>query len=160
MKYLVVGLGNWPKEYQKNRHNIGFMFLDNLFGKKFKITANKGNLVLFKPQTMMNSSGKGIKRKLDKLNIPVENLVVVYDDIHLPFGTLRYREKGSAGGHNGIKSIINELETIEFKRIKVGIGQSTEKDLIDFVLSDFTDEEMTELPGILEGVERILGDQL
>jgi PTH1 family peptidyl-tRNA hydrolase len=158
-KYLIVGLGNYPSEYQKNRHNAGFMFLDYLNRGSFGINSETTDFILFKPQTMMNSSGKGIKRKLESLGLSTDKLIVIYDDISIPFGAIRYREKGSAGGHNGIKSIISELNTTEFKRIKIGIGFPESGEIIDYVLSDFTNNEIEKLNEIFKTVEKILREE-
>ena len=153
MEYLIVGLGNYPDQYSKTRHNIGFMVLD-LFEPE------KKTVWKYKPQTMMNNSGKGIKRRLKTLNIPIENLIVVYDDASMDFGKIRYRESGSAGGHNGIKSIIHELKTDEFKRIKVGVGLP-DGEIIDHVLGNFSDDEFTQLnDGILDEVIRIINEKI
>jgi PTH1 family peptidyl-tRNA hydrolase len=128
---LIVGLGNPGKEYQNTRHNLGFVIIDQLVNKleielskqKFTGLYYRGNhYILLKPQTYMNNSGECIKNFLNYFHIPVSNLLVIYDDIALPLGSFRYRLSGSAGGHNGIKNIIELLKTNEFKRLRVGVG--------------------------------------
>lgn len=160
---LVVGLGNPGKEYEKTRHNVGFMVLDKVaeklkvydFKEKFSGLLGEANykgekVLLLKPQTYMNLSGKSIVQVINfyKLNVE-EDLIVVYDDMALPLGKLRMREKGSAGGHNGIKSIISHLGD-KFLRIKFGIGQSKDKDkIVDFVIGRFSKEEEEEISKVL-----------
>ena len=134
MKYLVVGLGNIGAEYADTRHNIGFKVLDCLaeqsniafttgrYGATAELRYKGRTLVLLKPSTYMNLSGKAVRYWMEAEKIAPENLLVVVDDIALPFGTLRMRPKGSAGGHNGLKSIIASLGTENFSRIRIGIG--------------------------------------
>jgi len=167
MKKLVVGLGNPEAKYSKNRHNIGFIFLDSIvsgFKLSKKLNAEvveKDNIVYLKPQTFMNSSGESIRKAMAKYQIPVENIIIIFDDVNLGFKTLRYRDKGSAGGHNGIKSVIAETGTSDFKRIKVGIGPNTEPDLYDFVLSDFTQEEFDYInQTLLKEINELLKEKL
>ena len=134
MKYLIVGLGNIGAEYADTRHNIGFDVLDALaeasntsfttdrYGAVATLRSKGHTLVLLKPSTYMNLSGKAVRYWLDAEKIPRENLLVVVDDIALPFGTFRMRTKGSAGGHNGLKNITELLGTEEYSRIRFGIG--------------------------------------
>ncbi len=168
-KFLVVGLGNIGEKYQNTRHNIGFTILD-FFAKKegFSFESNrlgdiakhkiKGRTVVFlKPSTYMNLSGKAVKYWLDKEKIPLENLLVITDDLHLPFGTLRIKTKGSDGGHNGLKDIQNTLQTIKYNRFRFGISDMFSKGRqVDYVLGEWTQEEKEKLPERLEKASEIL----
>ena len=149
--YIIAGLGNPTKEYDKTRHNVGFAVIDRLadrYGidvseRKHKALCGRGaiegqKVLLLKPQTFMNLSGESIRAAMDYYKATPEELIVVYDDISLEPGQLRIRLKGSAGGHNGIKNIIAHLGTQEFPRVKVGIGaKPLRMDLADYVLSRF-----------------------
>ena len=151
---LIVGLGNPDKKYELTRHNTGFMVMDriakicnvNIDQKKFKaliaLTTIKGEKVLLmKPQTYMNLSGEAIQAAVHFYQIQPEDICVIYDDLDMPCGKLRLREKGSAGGHNGMKSIIQHLGTQVFPRIRVGIDKSP-YDTIDYVMGRFTAEQL------------------
>lgn len=152
--FLVVGLGNPGSQYEDTRHNIGFKVIDNI-AKEYNIQINRQKfkgiygegfingekVILLKPTTYMNLSGESIREVVDFYKLTNEDLVVIYDDISLDVGRLRLREKGSAGGHNGIKSIISHLGTDVFPRIKVGVGQPN-VDLVNYVLGKFTAKEM------------------
>ena len=152
---LIAGLGNPGKEYENTRHNAGFLVLDTLSQKlgadlserKHRALCGKAviggqKVILLKPQTYMNSSGESIRAAADYYKVPPEDILVVYDDISLAPGQLRIRAKGSAGGHNGIKSIIAHLGTQEFPRVKVGIGEKQPSmDLADYVLGHFSSGE-------------------
>ena len=154
MKYLITGLGNIGSEYEGTRHNIGFMILD-AFAKASNIvfkdarygsiaeTSVKGRkLILLKPSTYMNLSGNAVRYYLQKENIPIENLLVVVDDLALPVGTLRMRGKGSDGGHNGLKHIATTIGTENYARLKFGIGNDFPKGgQIDFVLGRFSEDD-------------------
>jgi PTH1 family peptidyl-tRNA hydrolase len=155
--FLIVGLGNPGKEYEDTRHNIGFKVVDNIAKEynievnrqKFKGTYGEGfiegeKIMLLKPTTFMNLSGESVREVVDFYNLDNDKILVIYDDISLEVGTLRIREKGSAGGHNGIKSIIAHLGSDIFPRIKVGVGQPN-INLIKHVLGKFTKEEVTVL---------------
>lgn len=155
--FLIVGLGNPGKEYEQTRHNIGFKVVDNISKEynidvsrqKFKGIYGEGfidneKVILLKPTTYMNLSGESVKEVVDFYKLTREQVLVIYDDISLDVGRLRIREKGSAGGHNGIKSIIKSLGTDIFPRIKVGVGQPN-VDLVNYVLGKFTKEEMVVL---------------
>lgn len=158
---LIVGLGNPGKRYAKNRHNLGFMAIDrfaekhniDLDIKKKKAVYGKGmcngeEIVVLKPQTFMNLSGEAVLYLASFLKIKPENIIVVADDTELPFGKIRIRRKGGSGGHNGIKSLINSLKTENFPRLRFGIGRPPENsgiELYDYVLQDFTPEELTVL---------------
>ncbi|WP_315070332.1 aminoacyl-tRNA hydrolase [uncultured Clostridium sp.] len=153
--FLIVGLGNPGKEYEDTRHNIGFKVIDNI-AKEYNIEINRQKfkgvygegfinnkkVMLLKPTTYMNLSGESVREVVDFYNLENSEVIVIYDDISLEVGKLRIRDKGSAGGHNGIKSIIAHLGSDIFPRIKVGIGQPN-GDLVKYVLGKFTREEMT-----------------
>lgn len=151
--YLIVGLGNPGNQYDKTRHNVGFdviNFMEDKYKfddkrKKFKGIYTTGTIcgekvILLKPETYMNLSGESVRAVMDFYKISNKDVIVIYDDISLEPGRLRIREKGSAGGHNGIKSIIAHLGTDEFPRIKVGVG-SPKHDLVNHVLSTFDKED-------------------
>ena len=154
--YIIVGLGNPSKEYQNTRHNIGFDVVDyiakyaniSMDTKKHKAIIGKGiieghKVVLAKPQTYMNLSGESVRALIDFYKISIEDqLIIIFDDVSLDVGQIRIRKKGSAGGHNGIKSIIAHLGTTEFMRIKVGVGEKPKGyDLADYVLGHFSKSE-------------------
>ncbi|MBQ7222677.1 MAG: aminoacyl-tRNA hydrolase [Bacteroidales bacterium] len=162
MNYLIAGLGNIGAEYASTRHNMGFMVLDALAGASNVIFQTerygdvatlslKGNKVtLLKPSTYMNLSGKAVRYWTKKLDIPNERLLVVLDDIALPFGTLRMRKRGSDGGHNGLKSIDYCLISDDYARLRIGIGHGfAEGGQIDFVLGELIPEEKEILPQVL-----------
>ena len=160
---LIVGLGNPGKQYERTRHNIGFNVIDSLSDKfsipldsvKFKGIYGVGNvngekLFLLKPITYMNLSGESISAIMDYYQIEIEELVVIYDDLDLPVGKIRLRQKGSAGGHNGIKSTIAHLGTQDFNRIRVGIDRPNNgMEVSDYVLSRFTNEEQEEMSRVV-----------
>jgi PTH1 family peptidyl-tRNA hydrolase len=158
---LIVGLGNPGKQYEQTRHNVGFMVLDRLAGASgatFQSTPKwqshlakipgDGTLLL-KPQTFMNLSGRAVQQILSFHKWTPEQMLVVYDDVALPLGTLRFREKGSAGGHNGIKSIIQHLGTDGFPRLKLGIGASEPGEMTGHVLGKFSPDERPLLENML-----------
>lgn len=159
LEYLIIGLGNPGSQYEKTRHNAGFMAIDyiaeslNVEVKKSKFNAlfndvKIGNkrCLLIKPHTYMNLSGEAIGKFFSFYKIPVENIIVFFDDISLTPGKIRIRRKGSHGGHNGIKSIINILGSDNFPRIKIGVGNKPDSwDLADWVLSKFNGEELEHL---------------
>ena len=170
MKYLVVGLGNIGPEYATTRHNMGFMVLDawakasnavfttERYGDVCEVSFKGRSFTLLKPSTYMNLSGNAVRYWLQKLNLPVENLIVISDDLNLPFGTLRMRRAGSDGGHNGLYNIIWTLETDQFARIRVGIGNGFAPGTqIDFVLGPMSEEELKQVPvlskKIIEGIK-------
>ena len=155
--FLIVGLGNPGKKYETTRHNAGFMCIDklsqeeNIDIKKVKFHALIGEcyiaghkVIVMKPQTMMNNSGQAIKECAQFYKIPNENIIVIYDDISLEPGKLRIRRKGSAGGHNGIKSIITHLGSESFPRVKIGVGAKPhpDYDLVDWVLGSFPKNDL------------------
>lgn len=162
--WLIVGLGNPGREYEKTRHNAGFRGVDLLADKlgckidrlKFQGLYTQTNyqgtkLYLLKPQTYMNLSGRSVLQLSSYFNIPPQRIVVLFDDISLPPGRLRIRGEGSAGGHNGIKSIISELGSQDFPRIKIGVGAKPhqEQDLANWVLSNFSEAEEKDLSSAL-----------
>lgn len=158
--FLIAGLGNPTPKYFNTRHNAGFLAVDFFAEKegisfpkqKFHAFVGRGDVgenscMLLKPTTFMNSSGIAIEEARNYYKIPVQNCIVLYDDIDIPFGTIRIRTKGSAGGHNGIKSIICETGSEEFIRIKIGVGKPSQKgyDLVNWVLSQFSQTELKTL---------------
>ncbi|MBQ7153423.1 MAG: aminoacyl-tRNA hydrolase [Clostridia bacterium] len=179
VSWLIVGLGNPGAKYHLTRHNTGFLTMDYL-SQKFdcKITRSKfqalcgdavisgKHVLMMKPQTMMNNSGNAVREAAAFYKIPAEHILVIFDDISLDPGRIRVRGKGTDGGHNGIKSIIYQLQADTFPRIKVGIGGKPSPDysLIDWVLSPFTKDEQQILfdsfSTIAQGVELILQDKL
>ncbi|WP_290773819.1 aminoacyl-tRNA hydrolase [Anaerofustis sp.] len=153
--YLIVGLGNIGSEYNLTRHNIGFEAIDYISEKsdikinkmKFKADYGKGRIgnedvFLVKPRTYMNLSGESVKLFKDYFKIPDENIFIIYDDIELPKGKLRIRKSGGSGTHNGMKSIVKELNTKNFPRFRLGVGSPEHGDLINYVLGKFRDEEI------------------
>jgi PTH1 family peptidyl-tRNA hydrolase len=168
MKYLIVGLGNIGSEYKNTRHNVGFMAVDQIAKSKgvtfdtkryadiasFK---HKGRAIhLIKPSTYMNLSGKAVRHWLTELKIDIENCLVIVDDLALPLETLRMRKKGSDAGHNGLKNIQELLQTQNYPRLRVGIGDAFSKGKqIDFVLGEFDKNEATGLPLILDKIEEM-----
>ena len=176
--YFIVGLGNPGLQYENTRHNVGFMTIDYLANKydidvrklKFKSLYGQGEIsghkvMLIKPQTYMNSSGEAIRELKNFYKFDIDKLIVIYDDIDIDFGTIRIRKKGSAGSHNGMKSIIYQIQDDQFPRIKVSIGKKPERwDLAKFVLSGFSQEEVgvleDEIRLAAEGIEIILKDDI
>lgn len=163
MKYLVVGLGNIGPEYADTRHNIGFMVADEMT-KQAKVSFSNMRLAyytelnyksrkihLIKPTTYMNLSGKAVNFWMQELKIPVENVLVIVDEIALPLGTLRLKPKGSAGGHNGLKSIELALGHSDYARLRFGVGDDYQKGRqVDYVLSGFDPEELPEIPALID----------
>ncbi|RAU84462.1 aminoacyl-tRNA hydrolase [Pontibacter arcticus] len=163
MKYLIVGLGNIGPEYAETRHNIGFMVLDYLAKKhdaKFELgrhaftteIKHKGRTyVLVKPTTYMNLSGKAVGHYLSSLKLEPDSLLVITDDIALPFGKIRIRMKGSAGGHNGLKHIEQTLGHNNYPRLRFGVGDSFHAGKqVDYVLGKFSDDEQIDLQTLIE----------
>lgn len=158
---LIAGLGNPEKRYLTTRHNIGFMFVESIassfgfgefeFSKKVNGFLAKGkigdkNVILLKPSTYMNNSGKALKAAKKLFSIKPENVMIAHDDMDIAFGSQRIRKNGSSAGHNGIKSIITELKTPDFTRIKLGIGRPMPgTDIAEYVLSEFSEEELETL---------------
>lgn len=163
MKFLIAGLGNPGSEYENTRHNIGFKILDALaepsniffnsdrYADKTTIKHKGRILVLIKPNTFMNLSGKAVRYWLEKEKIPIERLVVICDDLALPFGKIRLRAKGSDGGHNGLKSINELLNTQNFPRMKFGVGSEFSKgNQVDYVLGKWNEDEKENLKARIE----------
>ncbi len=166
--YLIIGLGNPGKKYINTRHNVGFEMLDvvakanNIKVSKLKCRAIIGegnicdtNVILAKPQTYMNLSGESIRELASYYKIPPERIIVIYDDISLDVGKIRIRQMGSAGGHNGMKSIIYQLKTDEFPRVRIGIGKP-DCELIDYVLQDFSKKDINELIDVSDKIPQII----
>jgi len=163
MKYLIAGLGNPGPQYELSRHNVGFLVLDRLadnlkidfkterLADKAELKYKGRQLHLIKPNTFMNLSGKAIAYWLQELKIPKENLLVVVDDIALPFGSLRLRGKGGPAGHNGLKNIELILESQEYSRLRFGIGNDFSRgQQVDFVLTNFEQAEFDALPALMD----------
>ena len=177
--YIIAGLGNPTREYEKTRHNVGFDTIDVLADKlntsvdekKFKGLYGKGiiageKVILLKPQTFMNLSGESVREAADFYKVdPEHELIVLYDDISLSPGQIRIRKKGSAGGHNGIKNIIAQLGTQNFLRVKIGVGEKPKGwDLAQYVLGHFPDDERKMVDEAIErtakAVELLLQDEV
>ena len=166
--YLIVGLGNPGREYAKTRHNVGFVAVDylatqigaNISKIKFKGILGEGYIgtekcILLKPQTYMNLSGESVRDCAEFYKIPPENIIVIYDDINLDPGKVRIRPSGSAGGHNGMKSIIYLLNSDEFPRIRFGVG-APEHNLSSHVLGHFSEEDGVKVTGAIKKMEDIV----
>ncbi|MGN0735433.1 MAG: aminoacyl-tRNA hydrolase [Anaerovoracaceae bacterium] len=160
--YIIAGLGNPGRKYENTRHNMGFIAVDLLAEKygikvdkiKFKALVGEGRIagrkvLLVKPQTYMNLSGESIREVMSFYKEDIENLIVIYDDIDIPTGTIRLRKKGSAGTHNGMRNIVYLLQDDNFPRIRVGIGSDKKVDLINYVTSGVTKGEKELLEGAL-----------
>ena len=172
---LFVGLGNPGPKYERTRHNAGFMAVDALSkewnielseDKKFKGYIGRGvikgeKVILLKPTTYMNLSGESVRAVMDFYDVEIEDLIVIYDDLDLPHGKIRMRLKGSAGGHNGIKSIIAETGTQEFDRIKIGIGRPQKgMTVVNHVLGKFSEDDYATILLTLDKVETALNHYL
>jgi PTH1 family peptidyl-tRNA hydrolase len=176
--YVVIGLGNPGKDYANTRHNAGFNTID-ILSKKYNISINKikfkavfgeGNIgsekvILVKPQTFMNNSGITVREIVDFYKLPIENIIIIVDDIDIDFATIRVKAKGSSGSHNGLKSIIYHIQSDEFPRVKIGIGKKHEnQDLADFVLSRFSKDEQIDMEAAYlsaaEAVETIIKEDI
>ncbi|MBR2128366.1 MAG: aminoacyl-tRNA hydrolase [Bacteroidales bacterium] len=170
MNYLIVGLGNIGVEYANTRHNMGFMVLDawaqasnivfesGRYGSTATVSFKGRKFTLLKPSTYMNLSGKAVRYWMNELKIPVEQLLVISDDLNIPFGTLRLRKNGSAGGHNGLTNINELIGTQDYARIRVGIGNDFGRgQQVNFVLGGLSKEEEEQMPEIckraIEGVK-------
>jgi PTH1 family peptidyl-tRNA hydrolase len=171
---LIVGLGNPGTRYRFTRHNVGFLVIDHLADKldislgqkKFDAFYGKGKIgatpvMLAKPQTFMNLSGYAVQRLLDYFNVEVKDLIVVHDDLDLPFQSIRLKSGGGHGGHKGLMSIIEQNGTGDFSRIRLGIGKPAHKGLVDsYVLELFSREEMEHLPNIVEQASQAIMELL
>lgn len=169
MKYLIVGLGNIGEEYRDTRHNIGFnvldalakasniVFTDGRYGATASMSVKGRTLILLKPSTYMNLSGNAVRYYMQKENIPLENILIVVDDLALPFGTLRLKGKGSDAGHNGLKDIADKLGTQNYARLRFGIGNDFPRGgQIDFVLGHFTEEDLTTIEERIKDAGQII----
>lgn len=173
----IVGLGNIGKKYEDTRHNVGFMVVDEFLKKhdidldkqKFKgnytvANINGEKVLIIEPMTYMNLSGEAVRPLMDYYKVAVEDLVVLYDDLDMPQGRIRIRQKGSAGGQNGMRSIIQHLGTQEFKRIRLGIGRPEgRKPVVDYVLQKFSEDEMITMQKVIdhtiEALETFIGGE-
>lgn len=164
-KFLICGLGNPGSRYAFTRHNLGFMVIDELarrfevrfrkheFYELARFSLDKGEILLLKPTTFMNRSGIALAEAVAANCISLSNLLVILDDIALPFGIIRLRAKGSSGGHNGLKSIIEYLDSEQFPRLRMGIKPVQDEpveDMVEFVLSEFSEDERKQLPMFIE----------
>ena len=163
--YLVVGLGNIGPEYAHTRHNMGFMVLDawsqasnavfttQRYGDVASLSVKGRNIYLLKPSTYMNLSGNAVRYWLQKLPVTEERLIVICDDINLPFGTLRMRKNGSDGGHNGLKNIAETIGTTGYARIRMGVGHDFSQGAqVDYVLGNLSEEEQQQMPQLCKSV--------
>lgn len=168
-KYLVVGLGNIGEEYRGTRHNAGFIVADKLvpggvgafqtkrYGDVARFRLKNKEVVVVKPSTYMNLSGNAVRYWLNEESVPLENLLVVVDELALPFGTLRLKGKGSAGGHNGLKNIQSILGTEHYARLRFGIGaEFVRGQQIEYVLAQFSDEEQAQMDSITDEAVEII----
>ncbi len=152
-KFLIVGLGNPGEKYYNTRHNIGFELLDfickkyesdfetNRLGQISKISIKGRKVLLLKPNTFMNLSGKSVKYWMQQEKIKLKNILIISDDLNLPLGKIRFRAKGSSGGHNGLENIEQALNSLEYSRLRIGIGNNKNSNQIDFVLGIFKSDE-------------------
>jgi PTH1 family peptidyl-tRNA hydrolase len=168
----IVGLGNPGIRYRLNRHNAGFLVLDQLAEEHaisigqtlFDADIGKGKIagsviLLSKPQTFMNLSGVAIRKLIDYFRIAIEDMIVVHDDLDLPFQTIRLKAGGGHGGHKGLISVIDQLSSADFTRVRIGIGRPPHKSMVDsYVLSPFSDEEMTVLPQLTRSAAEAISD--
>ena len=165
MNYLIVGLGNIGVEYANTRHNMGFMVLDawaqasnivfesGRYGYMATVSFKGRKFHLLKPSTYMNLSGKAVRYWMNELKIPLENLLVLSDDLNIPFGTLRLRKNGSAGGHNGLTNITELIGTQEYARIRMGIGNDFGRgQQVGYVLGELSQEEKEQMPDLCKRV--------
>ena len=169
--YLVVGLGNIGPEYARTRHNMGFMVLDawsqasnavfttQRYGDLASLSIKGRNVWLLKPSTYMNLSGNAVRYWLQKLPVTQERLIVICDDINLPFGTLRMRKNGSDGGHNGLKNIAETLGSTDYVRIRMGVGHDFSRGAqVDYVLGNLSEEESSQMPELCKSVTQGVND--
>ena len=169
--YLVVGIGNIGKEYDNTRHNVGFLMLDyyinskNLNFSKEKFLAyyteelfDNEKVIYIKPKSYVNLSGEVVRKYLDFYKIPIENILIIIDDINLEIGRLRLREKGTSGGHNGLKNIFLHLGTENIKRLRIGVSNDKKYDMKDYVLSKFSDSDLKILNEKKKEVLKIIED--
>ena len=166
---LIVGLGNPGEKYIKTRHNVGFVLVDNIardrgveftLEKKFDaLVASDTQVMFLKPQTFMNNSGKSVSKALNFYKMTLEDLIVIHDDVDLPLGKLKMQSGASSAGHRGVESIINELGSKEFHRIRIGVGRSLDNvkyDVEDWVLSEMGSEELNAITHLTEAVKSLV----
>lgn len=166
---LIVGLGNPGQEYSKTRHNTGWMFIDYIAGnynvdvtkEKFNALIGEKNIdgekvVFAKPLTFMNLSGNAVSKLKNWYKVENKDIMIIFDDVDIPFGTFRYREKGSGGSHNGMKDIVEKLSTKDIPRIRIGIGglKYEKQDMADFVLENYKKNELDELQDVFNDVQK------
>lgn len=170
---LIVGLGNPGKEYEKTRHNAGFNFVD-YYAKANKLEINKSKLgglytsfkkddetiILLKPQKYMNLSGEVVKPYVDFFKINIEDILIIHDDIDTPLGKIKFKRKGSAGGHNGLKNIEIHLHTQNYKRLKIGVSNNSNHDLINYVIGKMPKADAEVLIKINQNASAIINDYL
>jgi len=169
--YLIIGLGNPEPEYAKTRHNMGFDTI-NLLAKNNEIELTRSKfqsiygtgmiagekVILVKPQTFMNLSGESVREWLAFYKLTPADMVIIYDDMDVEKGTIKIRKQGGPGSHNGMKSVVHELTTTDFARVRIGIGKREEQDGIDFVIGPLSEEEYSELkPGIEKAAKAVEG---
>ncbi|MDR2821851.1 MAG: aminoacyl-tRNA hydrolase [Mycoplasmataceae bacterium] len=164
---LIIGLGNFQKKYEKTRHNIGFMAIEN-YCKHKKITLNEekfngvyfknADYIIAKPLTNMNLSGKFVSALVKFYKIDLNDILVIHDDVNFEVGSVKLRTTGSSGGQNGIRNIMELLKTQDIKRVKLGIGRDKQMILADYVLSKFNNEEIKKLPEVFEKTNEIISE--
>ena len=170
---LIVGLGNIGREYEHTRHNVGFQAIDNIarkyhtaidkdkFGGKFtKIKINDEDIILLKPQKYINLSGDVLINYVNYFKIPIDDILIICDDLDLPVGKYKLKQKGSSGGHNGLKNIEHNLKTNEYKRLKIGISNDKNADTKDYVLGKIPLDEANKIKEIIDIVPDIFNDYL
>ncbi|MCI5698114.1 MAG: aminoacyl-tRNA hydrolase [Clostridiales bacterium] len=163
--YIIIGLGNPGKKYENTRHNMGFIAIDRLAEKhniqvdkiKFKALVGDGRIagqkvLLVKPQTYMNLSGESVREVANYYKVNTNDIIVIYDDLDLPLGHIRIRKSGSAGTHNGMKSVVYQLRSDQFPRIRIGIGGNGDEDIINYVIGGFKKEEVKILEDTVDNV--------
>lgn len=178
MAKLIVGLGNPGTKYENTRHNVGFMAIDKIvksnflsyksdskFDGEFAVENKQVNgriekIYYAKPHTFMNLSGNFVKKISDYFDIDSDNIVILYDDINFEPGKIRIREKGSHGGQNGMRNIIDQMKTSDIKRIKIGVGKNGSKELSDHVLSNFSKSDLVELDVVFSNIERAINEYI
>jgi PTH1 family peptidyl-tRNA hydrolase len=168
---IVVGLGNHGKKYQHNRHNAGFMVLDRIaekenirFKKSFRLRSMitrkyySCEVVFLKPLTFMNNSGEVLKKAQEVYKVPLENILVVFDDMDLDLGRIKFSRKGSSGGHKGMASIVDAAGSQEINRLRIGISRSSDRDSVEYVLDDFSNDEMPTVSGVIDKAAEACGE--
>lgn len=170
---LIVGLGNPGKQYEKTKHNIGFEAVDAIAdflkieinkyrdqGLYIETNFNQEKIILLKPQSYINLSGEVVLKYLNYYKIPIENLLIISDDLDLDIGKIKLKYKGSSGGHNGLKNIEKNLHTQEYKRLKIGISRNKFYDTKEYVLSKFSEEEQKKIEDIMDIIPHIFQDYM